>query len=93
MSAQSDTRRLLDVLNILVVARYLDWGALTVAEIRMRLPARRRVHVRTMQRDLLTLRKWFALRVDRRVKPYRWAFVGAECPCCWHVSQARSRKK
>jgi len=76
----SDTRRLFLMLSVLVRYR----RPMTVQEIWLRLPKNDRVHVRSVQRDLVILKRWMKLVVDRSEKPYRWSFPDkSPCPCCW----------
>lgn len=72
----NETHRMLKVLSVLVRAG----RPLTVREIRKALPASMRVHVRSLQRDLVALRRPARLRLDAREKPYRWSV--SVCPCC-----------
>lgn len=76
----NDTRRIFLILSVLVRHR----SPLTVQEIRRRLPKQYRTHVRSVQRDLVSLRRLVKLAVDKTEKPYRWSFPAmAPCPCCW----------
>jgi hypothetical protein len=75
-----ETRRLLLILSILV----RDRRPMTAHEVQRRLPKPHRVHVRSVQRDLVALRRWMKLSVEKVEKPYRWSFPSAApCPCCW----------
>jgi predicted DNA-binding transcriptional regulator YafY len=79
MAPLKDTRRLLLIFGLLAK----DGTALTVRQIRAKLPSAYRTHVRSIQRDLANLKRWAPLVVDRASKPYLWRIKpDAICPCC-----------
>jgi hypothetical protein len=58
-------------------------AGVTTREILASLPRAMRVHVRSVQRDLVALATWAPIECIMARKPYRWRAVrGAACPCC-----------
>jgi predicted DNA-binding transcriptional regulator YafY len=75
-----DTQRAVLMLGVIFRA---GRQGVTAAEILAALPRAMRVHVRSVQRDLVALATWAPIECSDDVRPYRWRAVrGAACPCC-----------